>query len=53
MDDAEYATKSARKLRHYAENNIFLGRNLIITMETQDEPLNIKIIEKNILEFLK
>ena len=53
MDDPEYATKSARKLRHYAENNIFLGRNLIITMETQDEPLNIKIIEKNILEFLK
>lgn len=53
MDDAAYATKSARKLRFYAENNIFIGRNLIITMETQEEPLNIKIIEKSIIEFLK
>ena len=53
MDDPEYATKSARKLRLYAENDIFLGRNLIITMETQDEPLNTRVIEKNILEFLK
>lgn len=53
MDDPEYATKSARKLRLYAENNIFIGRNLIITMETQEEPLNTRMIEKNILEFLK
>ena len=53
MDDPEYATKSARKLRLYVENNIFIGRNLIITMETQEEPFNTKIIEKTILEFLK
>ena len=53
MDDAAYATKSARKLRLYAENNIFIGRNLIITMETQEEPLNTRMIEKIILDFLK
>lgn len=53
MDDAEYATNAAGKLRLYAENNIFPGRNLIITMETKDEPLNTKLIEKIILAFLK
>ena len=53
MDDAEYASKSARKLSVYAENNIFIGRNLIITMETQAEPLNTRMIEKIILDFLK
>ena len=53
MDDAAYATKSARKLRLYAENNIFIGRNLIITMETQEEPFNTRMIEKIILDFLK
>ena len=53
MDDEEYATNAAGKLRLYAENNIFPGRNLIITMETKDEPLNTKLIEKIILAFLK
>lgn len=53
MDDEEYATNAAGKLRLYAENNIFPGRNLIITMETKEEPLNTKLIEKTILAFLK
>ena len=53
IDDAKYATNAAGKLRLYAENNIFPGRNLIITMETKDEPLNTKLIEKMILAFLK
>lgn len=52
MDDADYASNTAGKLRLYAENGIFPGRNLIITMETQKEPLNTKLIEKIIREFL-
>ena len=52
MDDANYATNAAGKLRLYAENGIFPGRNLIITMETQKEPLNTKLLEKIIREFL-
>lgn len=52
MDDADYATNAAGKLRLYAENGIFPGRNLIITMETQKEPLNTKLLEKIIREFL-
>ncbi len=52
MDDADYATNAAGKLLLYAENGIFPGHNLIITMETQKEPLNTKLIEKIIREFL-
>lgn len=52
MDDPEYSTNAAGKLSLFAENNIFPGRNLIITMETKDCPLNPRHIEKLIKEFL-
>jgi len=52
MDNAEYATNAAGKLNLYEENNIFPGQNLIITIETQKESLNTKLIEKLIREFL-
>ncbi len=51
MDNQDYANKTSRKLRLYAENNIFIGKNLIITMETQSEPLSTLVIEKIIKEF--
>ena len=52
MDDPEYAKNAAAKLRLYAENNIFPGRGLILTMETQTEPLSTRVMEKLITEFL-
>ncbi len=52
MDNFEYAQNTAGKLRLYAENNIFPGQNLIITMETQAEPLTTKIVEMMIKAFL-
>ena len=52
MDDPDYAKNAASKLRLYAENNIFPGRNLILTMETQTIPLSTRTIEKIITEFL-
>ena len=53
MDDPEYAKNAAAKLRLYAENNIFPGRGLILTMETQTEPLSTRVMEKLITEILK
>ncbi len=50
MDNKDYAHKASRKLRLYAENNIYIGKNLIITMETQSEPLSTLVIEKTIKE---
>ena len=53
MDDPEYAKNAAAKLRLYAENNIFPGHGLILTMETQTEPLSTRVMEKLITEILK
>ena len=53
MDSQDYAQNATSKLHLYAENKIHLGKNLIITMETQIEPLTPDIIEQEIVEFLK
>ena len=52
MDDENYSNNAAGKLNLYAENGIYPGRKLIITMETQNEPLNTKTVDKLIKEFL-
>ena len=52
MDNTEYSNNATAKLRLYTENGIIAGRNLIITMETQTEPLSTRVLEKIIAEFL-
>ena len=52
MDDPDYSKNAAGKLRLYTENGILPGRNLIITMETQSEPLSSRTIEQIITSFL-
>ena len=52
MDSPEYSNNAAGKLRLYTENGILPGRNLIITMETQNEQLSTRTLEKLITEFL-
>lgn len=51
MDNTDYAQKAVRKLQFYAQNKIFSGRNLIITMETQTEPLTPQFVETMIKEY--
>ena len=53
MDDPAYSKNAAGKLRLYTENRILPGRNLIITMETQTEPLSTRTIDQTIVAFLK
>ena len=53
MDDPDYVKNCIRKLGLYAENDIFPGRGLIISMETASEPLNTKEIERIIKNYLK
>ena len=52
MDDPEYLERTIQKLKTYSENKIIPGKNLIITMETQATPINLKQIETLIKEFL-
>ena len=40
MSDAEYVASAIEKLETYCDNGIFPGDGLLITMETQERPLN-------------
>ena len=53
MDDPDYAQKATSKLRLLQENGILPGRNLILTMETQNTPLSTRVLEKIIKEFFE
>ena len=52
MDSQEYVSNTVSKLNLYAQNKILPGKNLIITMETNKEPLTPDIINQMIHEFL-
>lgn len=52
MDDPEYSANAVGKLKVFNENHFVQGKNLIITMETQNNPLTAKETLKLIEEFL-
>lgn len=54
MEDLDYVkTSVVNKIAHYAENGIIVGKNLIITMETNDCPLDQPMIYQMIDTFLR
>ncbi len=52
MDNMEYASKNTNKIILYEKYGYFLGKNLIITMETHDMPLTPQRVEKIVKEYL-
>lgn len=52
MDDKNYSEKAIRKIENFEKNGIFPGKNLILTYETSQHPLNIKIVERLAKEYL-
>lgn len=44
MDDPDYANNAVRKISAYIENGYLPGRDLILTFETQNVPLNTLVI---------
>ncbi|MCR4955257.1 MAG: hypothetical protein K6A30_01045 [Lachnospiraceae bacterium] len=52
ISDMEYATKNMRKMQIYEENGYLLGQNLIVTMESAEIPLQMKLVEEKIKAFL-
>ena len=52
MDDIEYSSNLVKRLSDYSQKNILPGKNLILTMETSDHPLNTKDVEKVINSYL-
>ena len=52
MDNPDYAENAVLKLHDYSKNNLHPGKNLIITMETAAQPLNLHYIENQIKMYL-
>ena len=48
MDNPEYASNSIYKINMYATEGIVLGKNLLLTMETKNQPLDYRLIQNNI-----
>lgn len=52
MDDPDYSEKAVRKINTYIKNGFYPGKNLILTFETSECPLDVKVIENIIRSFL-
>lgn len=52
MDNPEYAQKAIQKLETYAKNGIYIGKNLLVTFETLRNPLDMKMVEGMLKEFI-
>ena len=53
MDHPQYCQKAIQKIHSYGRNGIYLGKNLIITFETVQTPLDMRWVEKMIIETLR
>lgn len=51
-DEHGYATKNFRKLAIYERNGLVLGDNLILSLETEDMPLDMKMVQQKIRDYL-
>lgn len=52
MDNPEYCQKAIRKLENYVRNGIYIGKNLLVTFETFRNPLDMKMVERMLKEFI-
>ena len=46
IDDVDYRNEFLGKLNLYEENGYFIGENLIVTMETQKRPFNLRDVQR-------
>lgn len=52
MDNPEYAQKAIQKIETYERNGIYIGKNLLVTFETLHNPLDMKVVERMLKEFM-
>lgn len=52
LDDREYLKASLKKIDEYQKNDIYLGKNLIFSFETNLQPFNISRIRKMLKEVM-
>ncbi len=52
MDDPEYAEQALLRINAYQKNGFIPGRNLILSYETKKHPIDMKIAEIQMREYL-
>ena len=52
MDYPDYCRKALDKIEAYEQNKIYLGKNLLVTMETSTKGVDINQIDSLIERFL-
>lgn len=53
MDNPQYCQKAILKIQEYARNGIYPGKNLMITFETSQVSLDMKVVEEMLKEFVQ
>lgn len=53
VNDGGYAIKTLSKLGHYEKSGLIIGDTLLFSMESEVLPLDIKQVEKKVIEHLK
>lgn len=46
MDNPEYSIKAIRKINTYAQNGIYVGDRLLLTYETSQDPVDMRLLQK-------
>lgn len=52
MDVEEYVRKALRKIETFEKNDIYPGEKLLMTFETSDSPINIKLLDEMVNRYL-
>lgn len=52
MDDPYYANDFVKKMNNYVANGLMLGKEIILTYETQNSPLEISVVKRMIKELV-
>ena len=50
LDDPQYASKAVQRIEAYEKNKIFPGDRLLLTFETSNRPMNMRLFESMIMK---
>ena len=53
MDDYEYMMLSMKKIENYEKNGYLLGKDLVLTHETSQRPLDVRVVDNIIDTFFR
>lgn len=52
MDNPMYCQNAIKKIESYIKNHIYPGKNLLFTFETSQKPLDMRVVEQMLREYL-